>query len=125
MAAAGSAQITEEVFDTVKSIKWAWTSGTAGTVLADCTSVAFYTGKLLFFVTVPGVGGDAPTDNYDVTVLDKNDVDVLAAAGMNRDTASTETITEGSLGAVANSQLELNIAAAGSSNTGTVYLWIR
>jgi len=125
MAAAGSAQITEENYGSVKLVKWEWTSGTGETVVADCTTTNFYSGKVLFFVTVPGAGGAAPSDNYDVTIIDKNDVDVLADAGVNRDTASTESILSGSLGTVANSQLELNIAGAGSSNTGTAYLWIR
>ena len=124
MAAAGSAQIIEETHGSVKLVRWAWTSGTGETVLADCTTTAFYTGDLLFFVTVPD-GSAAPSDNYDVTILDKNDVDVLADSGMNRDTASTESVLAGSLGTVANSELELNIAGAGSSNAGVVYLWIR
>lgn len=125
MAAAGSAQIAEEIVNTVKLIKWEWTSGTGETVVADCTTTNFYSGELLFFVTVPGAQGAAPADNYDVTILDKNDVDCLAEAGMNRKTASTQSILAGSMGVVAGSQLELNIADAGSSNTGVVYLWIR
>jgi len=125
MAAAGSAQITEDYFSSVKLVKWEWTSGTGETVVADCTTTEYYTGDVLFFVTVPGASVAAPSDNYDVTILDKNDVDILADAGMNRDTASTESILAASLGTVANSQLELNIAGAGSSNTGVVYLWLR
>lgn len=123
--AAGSATITEEIFDTVKFIKWTWTSGdgTTATMVAG-TTTAFYSGRLLFFVTIPSASV-APTDNYDVTVLDKNDVDVLSHAGFDRDTASTETVVAASLGAVANSQLELNIAGAGSAHAGIVYLWIR
>ena len=123
--AAGSASITEEIFNTVKKIVWSWTSGTGETVVADCTTTTFYTGDVLFFVTVPGAGGAAPSDNYDVTILDKDDVDILADAGMNRDTASTESVLAASLGTVCNSQLELNIAGAGSANTGVVYLYIR
>ena len=121
--AAGSASITEEIYGSVKQIIWEWTSGTGETVVADCTTTTFYNGDLLFLVTDPG--GAAPSDNYDVIILDKNDVDVLADGGMNRDTASTESVLAGSLGSVCNSQLELNIANAGSANTGTVYLWIR
>ncbi|MBW8003214.1 MAG: hypothetical protein FVQ80_14535 [Planctomycetes bacterium] len=125
MAAAGSAQITEEVYNSVKLIKWAWTSGTGQTVLVDNTTENFYTGKLLFMTSVPGAGGDAPTDNYDITILDKNSIDLLSDNGLNRATATTESILETSLGAVANSKLALNIAAAGSSNTGVCFLWIR
>ena len=125
MPAAGSAQITEEIYDSVKLVKWAWTSGTGQTVLVDCTSENFYTGKLLFMTTIPGAGGDAPTDNYDITILDKNSIDLLSDNGLNRATATTESILETSLGAVANSKLALNIAAAGSSNTGVCLVWIR
>ena len=75
--------------------------------------------------TIPGSGGAAPSDNYDLTILDKNAVDVCSDAGMNRDTASTESVLAASLGAVANSKLALNIAAAGSSNTGVCLVWIR
>ncbi len=124
-AAAGSAQITEEVYNSVKLIKWEWTSGTGQTVLADCTTESFYTGELLFMTTIPGSGGDAPSDNYDLTILDRNGIDVLSDSGMNRDTSSTESVLAASMGVVANSQLELNIAAAGSSNTGVCLLWIR
>lgn len=125
MAAAGSAQITEEIYNTVKLVKWEWTSGTGETVVADCTTENFYSGEILFLVSVPGSGGEAPSDNYDLTILDKNDIDILSNAGMNRDTASTESVLAASMGCVANSQLELNIANAGSSNTGICYLWIR
>lgn len=124
-AAAGSASITEIDFDSVKKIKWEWTSGTGQTVVADCTTASFYTGKVLFLVTVPGTGGNTPSDNYDVTILDSDDVDILGDGGLNRATGTTESVCEGSLGAVVASQLELNIADAGSANTGIVYLFIR
>ena len=42
MPAAGSAQIIEEIFNSVKLIKWAWTSGTGQTVLVDNTTENFY-----------------------------------------------------------------------------------
>ena len=125
MAAQGSAVITEETYGSVKSVKWVWVAGTGGTVLQACTTTAFYSGQVLFFVTVPSGGATAPTDNYDCTIIDKNGVDILADAGMNRDTASTESILAASLGTCANSQLELNVSAAGSAGKGTVYLWLR
>ena len=125
MAADGSAQITEETYGSVKLIKYEWTAGTGGTVLADCTSESFYCGQLLSVVTVPGTAGDAPTDDYDVTLLDKYDVDLMADAGADRATGTTETILSGSLGAVVNSQIELNVANAGSAGTGVVYVTVR
>jgi hypothetical protein len=45
-------------------------------------------GKLLALETNPGA--TAPTDNYDVTLVDDDGLDVLQGAGANRDTANTE-----------------------------------
>ena len=126
MPAVGSVTITEEDFGSTKLIKWAWIGGTAETTIAAATTTIFYSGKLLFVVTSPGTS-DAPADNYDVTILDKNSVDLLADNGLNRATATAESILEASLGAVANSQLELVVQNSGSSGVanGVVYLWIR
>ena len=126
MAAVGSAIIVEEVFNSVKFISWSWIGGTAETALASATTTSFYTGRLIFCVTNPGTS-DAPADSYDVTILDKNDIDVLADGGLNRATATTESILEANLGAVANSQLELVVQNSGSSGTanGVIYLFIR
>ena len=126
MAAVGTVTITEEDFGSTKLIKWAWIGGTAETTLAAATTTIFYSGKVMFCVSVPGTS-DAPADNYDVTVIDKNDVDVLADGGLNRAAGTTESILTGSLGACANTQLELSVAASGSSGAanGVVYLWVR
>ncbi len=113
--------VTEQVAQSVKLIKWAWTSATGGTV-SQVTTEAF-DGKLIVLVTDPG--GTAPDDNYNVTVTDSNGLDVLAGKGLLRDTANTETVTEADLGAVANSVLTLVIDSAGDVKTGDVYLYIR
>ena len=126
MAAIGTVTIVEEIFDSVKLISWSWIGGTAETALASATTTSFYTGRLIFAVTIPGTS-DAPADNYSVTILDKNDVDVLADGGLNRATATTESILEANLGAAANTQLELVVQNSGSSGTanGVIYLFIR
>jgi len=124
--ATGSVTIREEYFDNVKLISWTWIGGSAETAIASATTENYYTGKLIFCVTVPGTG-DAPADDYDVLIVDKNDVDLLADNGLDRATGTTESILTASLGAVANSQLELQVTNSGSSGTanGVVYLWIR
>ena len=48
-------------------------------------------GRLLDLVTNPGT--TAPTDNYDVTVLDQHGHDVLEGVGANRDGAAPGTET--------------------------------
>ena len=126
MAATGTVTIVEENVSGTKYISWSWIGGTAETTIASATTTSFYSGKLLFCVTNPGTS-DAPADNYDVLIVDKNDVDVLADNGLNRATGTTESILTASLGAVANSQLELQVTNSGSSGAanGIVSLWIR
>ena len=126
MAATGTVTIVEEDFGSTKFVSWSWIGGSAETTIAGATTETYYNGKLIFCVTNPGTS-DAPADNYDVLIVDKNDVDVLADNGLNRATATTESILTASLGAVANSQLELQVTNSGSSGTanGVVYLWIR
>ena len=124
--AVGSVTIVEETVGGTKFISWSWIGGSAESAIASATTTSFYTGKLLFCVTNPGVT-DAPADDYDVVIVDKNDVDVLADNGLDRATGTTESILTASLGAVANSQLELQVTNSGSSGlaNGVVYLWIR
>ena len=105
----------------VKKIAWTWTSATDETVVLS--TAKYYDGKLIALVTNPGV--TAPTDNYDVTVLDSDSEDVLVGAGIDRDTANTELVAEALLGAVANSKLTLSIANAGAVKDGVTYLYIR
>ncbi|KKK54249.1 hypothetical protein LCGC14_3086620, partial [marine sediment metagenome] len=64
-------------------------------------------------------------DNYDLVVTDAAGVDILAAAGANRDTANTEYVASASLGAVASSLLTFTISNAGDTKEGVVYLYIR
>ena len=127
MAAIGTVTIVEETFGSMDLIAFTWIGGTAETTLTGGTTVNSYNGKLEFCVTVPAGSTEAPADDYDVIILDKNDVDVLADQGLDRATATTESIVTGNLGAVANSQLELSVTNSGSSGvaSGVVYLWIR
>ncbi|GAG26173.1 unnamed protein product [marine sediment metagenome] len=127
MAATGTVTIVEETFGSMNLIAFTWIGGTAETTLTGGTTTNFYNGKLEYCVTVPAGSTEAPADDYDVTVLDKNDVDLLADNGLDRATGTTESILTASLGAVANSQLELSVVNSGSSGTasGVVYIWIR
>ena len=123
-AAAGTATVTEISHTSVRKITWSWTSGTGaegGTVTKVTTKA--YDGRVIALTTDPGV--TAPTDNYDIEVLDADGHDVLLGAGANRDTANTEFVTEASLGAVAGSTLTLSITNAGDAKVGVVVLWVR
>ena len=122
---AGSAtDISETTHDSVKEIRCAWTSD-SGTGAVSGTTDEYYTGKILGLATVPGTSGDQPDDNYNVTAIDRNNLDVLMGGGLTRDETNTEYVLETSLGAVVASQLTVTIDTAGNSNKGTVYIYIR
>jgi len=126
MAAAGTCTIIEENFSSTKLISWTWIGGTGESVIGSATTESYYTGQLIFCAIVPD-SSNAPADGYTVQILDKNDIDLLANGGLSCGTASVETILESSLGACANTQLELSVTNSGSAGTetGVVHLWIR
>ena len=113
----------------IKKITWAWTTDGANGAIVDSTAAGTinkttnkYSGELMRFVTDPT---DGPTDNYDITILDDDGNDVLMGAGANRDTTNTEQVLASSLGVCLDTQLRLNIATAGNTKSGKVYLYIK
>lgn len=68
-------------------------------------------------------GGTAPDDNYDITLLDADGVDVAAGALGDRDTSTSEVVVPASPIYI-NSEITLTIAAAGSNKNGvcTIYM---
>ena len=115
--------LTETTHGSVKKIRGVWESGDGGES-AVATTASVYDGKIIALITDLD-GTAAPTDNYDITAADADGDDVLAAGGLNRDTANVEVVTEGSLGAVAGSELEFTVANAGNSKEGVFTVWIR
>jgi hypothetical protein len=83
-------------------------------------------GVLRSIETIPGLSGDLtttlPTDQYDITILDKYGLDVLAGVGMNRDDGIAEKVVAGAGKIIVDSELTLTIAAAGDNTTGRVIL---
>jgi hypothetical protein len=124
LGAAGTVTVTEETHGSLKKITFVWTSDASGVVSGTLTTGA-YNGAIERLVTVPAAAAAAPADNYDVTLLDEDGVDVLMGAGADRDTANTEQVQRSSLGVVANDRLELRIANAGDANSGTVHVYLR
>ena len=120
-----SVTITDAESKGITKIKFDWESDvSAGT--ATGTTPAPYSGKVLALVTDPG--GTAPTDNYDITITDVDGLDVLAGQGANRDTATTEYVIDSDstpLGVVADTQLTINVSAAGNSKLGIAYLYLQ
>ena len=114
----------------IQRIKWSWTATDAG-VVADSlvsglnpTTEWQHTGECIRLITNPDDSA-APTDNYDVTILDEDGYDVLMGAGIDRDTANTEQVLKTSLGICLGSKLSLRIANAGNATKGVVILYIK
>lgn len=116
--------LTEITYGTIKKIKAAWTSDDA-TGAVSGTTENVYDGRIIGACTVPGTVGDAPTDDYDITVKDVDNVDIALGALANRDTANTEYVAEASMAGVARSKLTIGVTSAGNAKKGTLYLYIR
>lgn len=116
--------ITEEIYGSVKKIKFDWSIASSSSGEATGTTAKAYNGKLERLVTVPD-GSAAPSASYDLTCSDQDSTDTLMGAGGSRAAAATEQVAAASLGVVANDTLTLNVTNAGSSTAGVAYLYIR
>ena len=115
--------ITEDTTGGLQKVRWTWTCSSAG-AYSEATTVRF-NGSLQELITIPGTSGDAPTDQYDITITDANSVDTLGGQGANRSGTATEykKASDG-LGFVKSSLLTLNVSNAGDIKQGTVELYI-
>jgi hypothetical protein len=116
--------IIEETFNVVKKISFEWTSDSSGDASGTTTNV--YTGVIERLVTVPGTGGDQPTNEYDIEITDEDGVDVLVGAGADlSDTDTEQRALATTVGAMANDKLQLTVENAGDTKKGVVHLYIR
>jgi hypothetical protein len=114
----------------IKKIVWSWTTDSANGAIVDSTTAGevnkttgYYTGVITRLITDPGSA--APTDNYDIVVLEAVGNLLLIGGGHNRHTTTTQQVLESSLGVCLNTQLRFNISTAGNSKNGVVILYIR
>ena len=107
----------------IKRIKFDWTAHTDG-VVSPVTTTRYYTGKVVAFTTDPDAGV-APTDNYDITIIDSDGLSVIGTAGTDRDTANVEQVLSASLGIVVMSKLTFSVANAGSGGKGVAFVDIQ
>lgn len=130
MAAVGSIVATQVTHRSVKSLSLAWTCSAGGAV-SGIQSPAV-DGELLGVVFTPGAGGVQPTNAYDVTLLDGDGFDVLAGLGANLSNATASRVVplvgDGvttNQRAALSASLELRVANAGATKSGTVTLYYR
>lgn len=131
--AGSSVTITEErFFDNQRieyaKITFAWVSDDT-TQAATGTTTKKYTGQLIQFTDIPSAGGTAPTDQYDIVLLDDQLVDLLGSAGSNRSgtlTGIKTAISAGQmLGFAVDTTLNFTLANAGLLKQGTFTVLIR
>lgn len=115
----------------LQEVTWTWTSDASGDVSGTDTQPV--TGEIVRVVTNPSA--TAPSDNYDLVINDADGVDVLAGAGQNRDTATSEQsvpIIETLVGAnpygervFVDGVLSLVVSNAGNAKSGVVTMYLK
>lgn len=115
----------------------AWTSDSSGAA-ADVLNQIH--GEVLGFQTIPSTAsGEEPTDNWDLTLLDRDGVDLLDGLGANRNTATVERVdtsdrknipsdagyAESAFPVPTTGALTHTVANAGAEKSGTTRIWYR
>ena len=120
---AGTVTATDENIGTIRQVTFDWLSDSAGNV-SGTTSGEIYNGEILGVLCIPDSGGTAPTDQYDVTLIDADSRDMLFGQGANLSGTLSVAILE-NLGFVATSTLAPTVANAGDENGGIIVVYVR
>ena len=121
---AGSVTIAYEDHESIKYVQWSWTSDASGDVSGEDTKSV--NGQALRYATNPG--STAPTDNYDITILDDDSIDIAEGVLTNRDTSTSEQVLTGGDakdGAAFHGKLSLVVANAGNAKEGVLRMYYR
>jgi hypothetical protein len=132
VSAAGTLTVTRaDVGGGITKVTLAWTSDASGAVSGNAFAVP--RGELLQVKFKPGAGGAQPSDQYDLTLIDSDSVDMLAGVGGNLSNSAgalfAPIIGDGTTKAQrvlldGTGTLDLVVANAGNAKSGTVVLWI-
>lgn len=117
---AGTVTTTEETLGNVKKITFTWTASAGGA--ADATTTGYYSGTISAY-TVPGTG-TAPSDNYDIRLLDGDSIDVANGYLLNRDQTNTEFVSDANTGKIVGDQITLEVTNAGAGGEGTLIVFV-
>jgi len=86
---AGTVTVSHSKFGVIRRIVADWVADAAAATVPD-TALPVFEGRILELTTNPGAV--APTNLYDVTLIDEEGSDRLQGLGANRATATTETV---------------------------------
>jgi hypothetical protein len=87
--AVGTTTTTHETYGHVRRITVDFVASSTDGSVPD-TVLPRFEGRIAELTTNPGT--TAPTDNYDLTLIDAEGADRLQGVGANRDTANTESV---------------------------------
>ena len=131
--AEGTVTVATYKLGTVARYDIAWVASTNGTVADEDTETI--NGRIERVVIVPDTGATAPTDAYDLTLDDADDVDLLAGQGANLASNANQSVcggedlvsgsATGAIPFVVNGPVTVEITNAGSENGGTIRLYVR
>ena len=124
LMAAGTVTVTSAVVAPgVTKYTIAWTSTAGGAVSGNAFVVK--PGRLLEIKFVPNTSATQPTDLYDVTLVDTDNVDVLNGRGVDRSNATSSILLwDPPMFRDGLQNLDLVVANAGNAKTGTVILYV-
>lgn len=130
--------VLEAIDDKQEKLTLTWQSAADGSVSQaigglDYSWLNRLRGMYLVKMVTDPSGTAAPTDDYDVTLLDDDGLDVLGGAGADRDTANSEvahptpdgTNINLDIAGPVDGDLDLTIANAGDTKAGVVKLYFR
>lgn len=120
---AGTVTKVEETNGSITKITYDWLSDASGDVSASATT-AILDGQIIGVLFEPDSGGTAPSDLYDVTLLDADSRDLLFGQGMNLPQALDVAVLE-NLGQITNDALSLVVDNAGNAKGGVVVVYVR
>lgn len=115
---AGTVVTTEMNLYALKKIGFAFTSATTGA--ADATTTQRYTGHIVVVQIVPGA--TTPSDQFDVTLVNGDGVDVLYGDGADCGNAATTVIMPNA--PLVADTLTLGVTNAGNAKNGAVFVYI-
>lgn len=105
----------------VEIVRFSWTSDAAGEVYVNAGKID---GKLFAVKTVPGTGGDQPTDNYDIYIRDyATSYNYLSTSLENRDNVDAEFVMPAAPVPIYG-PIGFSISGAGDTNKGDAYLYV-
>lgn len=128
---AGSIVVTTaDLGGSISKYTVAWTSDASGNVSTN--TFGLRRGRLLQAKCIPGAGGAAPTDQYGLTLLDSDGVDILMGLGAGRSATAGQVVPapsgQGSLSDMLRwfegGTVTPTITAAGNAKTGTLILYV-